>query len=99
MMANNQGVNDADIKDRIEQIGGYSRFAKAGLGVIIVAFILSLVRLLSSNIESVPQAVNAVLLPTIFVGMGLMLFGIVMHLHVMHLNLVRQLRMNDEQND
>jgi hypothetical protein len=28
--------------------------------------------------------------------MGLLLFGIGMHLHLMHLNLVRQLRMDDD---
>jgi len=31
-------------------------------------------------------------MPLIFVGMGLLLFGIGMHLHLMHMNVVRQLR-------
>jgi hypothetical protein len=30
--------------------------------------------------------IEAVLLPLIFVGMGLLLFGIGMHLHLMHVN-------------
>lgn len=34
------------------------------------------------------------LLPLIFVGLGLILYGIGMHLHLVHLNLVRQLEGN-----
>lgn len=85
-------VSDADIEDRIDQVGKYSRFAKTGVAVIGGAFVLALVGRLPYNLDSVPAAVNAVLLPTIFVGMGLLLFAIAMHLHLMHLNLVRQLR-------
>lgn len=97
-MSDDSGSDSTEgIEDRIEQVGKYSRFARAGLGVILGAFILALVGLLPSNTESVPQAVNAILLPTIFVGMGLLLFGIAMHLHLMHLNLVRQLRTSDGQ--
>lgn len=81
-----------DIEGRIEQIGRYSRFVKAGLGVIVSAFVLAVVGRLPYNLGSVASAVDAVLLPLIFVGMGLLLFGIGMHLHLMHLNLVKQLR-------
>jgi hypothetical protein len=37
------------------------------------------------------------LFPLIFVGMGLLLFGIEMHLHLLHLNLAHQLRKQREQ--
>jgi len=83
-----------DIEHRIQQVGRYSRFVKAGLGVIVAAFGLSVVGRLPYSLHSVPSAVDAVLLPLIFVGMGLLLFGIGMHLHLLHLNLVKQLRMD-----
>lgn len=99
-MSDEQGsLSDADIEDRINQVGRYSRFVKGGLGVIIAAFLLALVGRLPYNLDSVPSAVNAVLLPTIFVGMGLLLFGIGMHLHLMHLNLVHQLRKQRSQSE
>ena len=80
------------IEERLQQVGRYSRFVRAGLGVIVGAFLLAVITLLPNNLDSVSSAVNAILLPLIFVGMGLLLFGIGMHLHLMHLNLVRQLR-------
>ena len=85
-----------DIESRIQQVGRYSRFVKAGLGVIVAAFLLAVVGRLPDNLGSVSSAVDAVLLPMIFVGMGLLLFGIGMHLHLMHLNLVKQSRKSRE---
>lgn len=70
---------------------------KAGLGVILGAFLLTIDRRLPYNLDSIPSAVNAVLLPLIFVGMGLFLFGIGLHLHLLHLNLVDQLRRRESQ--
>jgi hypothetical protein len=83
---------DAEIADRIEQVGRYSRFVRVGLGVIVAAFVLAVVGRLPYRLDSVPSAVDAVLLPLIFVGMGLLLYGVGMHLHLLHLNLVSQLR-------
>jgi hypothetical protein len=80
------------IDDRIRQVGRYSRFVKAGFGVILAAFVLAVVGRLPENLDSASSAVDAVLMPLIFVGMGLLLFGIGMHLHLMHLNLVKQLQ-------
>ena len=89
----------ADIEGRVQQVGRYSRFVKAGLGVILGAFALavatllpSTLGLLPSDLDGVARAVDAILLPLIFVGMGLLLFGIGMHLHLLHLNVVRQFR-------
>lgn len=87
-----ESLSTTEIENRIQQVGRYSRFVKAGLGVIVGAFLLAVVGRLPYNLDSLPSAVDAVLLPTIFVGMGLLLFGIGMHLHLMHLNLVDQLR-------
>lgn len=99
MTDDQQPLSTADIENRIQQVGRYSRFVKAGLGVILGAFLLALVGRLPSNLDSVASAVDAVLLPTIFVGMGLLLFGIGMHPHLMHLNLVDQLRRRDTENE
>ena len=96
---NQDQPSTAEIEDRIQQLGRFSRFVKAGLGVILVAFLLAVVGRLPYNLDSVPGAVDAVLMPTIFVGMGLLLYGIGMHLHVMHLNLVAQLRMRHEDDE
>lgn len=82
------------IETQIQQVGRYSRFLKVGLGVIIGSFSLAIIIRVPRNLDSVSSAVDAVLLPLIFVGMGLLLFGIGLHLHLMHLNLVKQLRKN-----
>lgn len=97
MADDHASLSDAEIEERINRVGQYSRFVKAGLGVIVGAFLLAVVGRLPYNLDSVPSAVNAVLLPLIFVGMGLLLFGIGMHLHLMHLNLVHQLREGDSE--
>ncbi|NHN41597.1 hypothetical protein G9C85_08095 [Halorubellus sp. JP-L1] len=80
------------IETRLEDLGRYSRFSRLGLGVIVAAFAAAVVVHLPRNVDSTAAALDAVLMPTIFVGMGLLLFAIGMHLHLMHLNLVRQLR-------
>ncbi|WP_224450571.1 hypothetical protein [Haloprofundus salilacus] len=85
-------MDTRQIEERLQQLGHYSRFVKAGLGVILAAFVLAAVVLLPQNTDSLASAVEALLMPLIFVGMGLLLFGIGMHLHLMHMNLVRQLR-------
>jgi hypothetical protein len=90
-MAPDDDTSTTEIENRLQQVGRYSRLVRAGLGVILVAFLLAVVVLLPSDLDSAASAVEAILLPLIFVGMGLLLFGIGMHLHLMHLNLVRQL--------
>ncbi|RDI71654.1 hypothetical protein [Halopelagius longus] len=97
MTDDRNSLTTGEIEDRIDQLGRYSRFVRAGFGVILVAFLLAVVGKLPYNLDSVPSAVDAVLLPLIFVGMGLLLFGIGMHLHLMHLNLVDQLRRRHEE--
>ena len=92
MSPDDDSPDTARIEARLQRVGRYVRLVRAGLGVIVGAFLLSVVALLPNNLDSVASAVDAVLLPLIFVGMGLLLFGIGMHLHLMHLNLVRQLR-------
>ncbi|RKD89022.1 hypothetical protein [Halopiger aswanensis] len=83
-----------EIEDRIRQVGTYSRAVRAGYLVILIAFLLAVGGVLPANLDSVSQAIESILLPLIFVGLGLILYGIGMHLHLMHLNLVRQLEGN-----
>ncbi|WP_415382369.1 hypothetical protein [Halosimplex sp. TS25] len=97
MTPDEDSTDTAEIEERLEQVGRYSTFVKAGLGVILGAFALAVGVLLPANLDTVAGAVDAVLLPLIFVGMGLLLFGIGMHLHLMHLNLVRQLRKGSDE--
>ncbi len=98
-MSDDSGLTNTEIEGRIEQVGKYVRLVKAGFAVIVGAFLLALVGRLPYSLDSVPGAVDAVLLPLIFVGMGLLLFGIGMHLHLMHLNLVEQLRRRESESD
>lgn len=94
MAPDHDSTSTTEIEERLEHVGQYSRLVKAGFGVILGAFLLAVIVVLPSNLDSVASAVDAILMPLIFVGMGLLLFGIGMHLHLMHLNLVRQLRMS-----
>lgn len=90
-----------EIAQRIGEVGRYSRFVKIGFSIIIIAFLIAIIGVLPYNLDSIPEAVNAVLLPLIFVGMGFLLLGIGMHLHLLHLNLVRQIqhRMTEEDDE
>jgi hypothetical protein len=97
-MPDEESTSTGEIERRLQQLGRYSRFVRAGLGVILGAFTLAVVVVLPSNLGSVANAVDAILHPLIFVGMGLLLFGIGMHLHLMHLNLIRQLRESSDAN-
>ncbi|MBX0286569.1 hypothetical protein [Haloarcula salinisoli] len=91
-MSSDDETTTTEIEDRLQHLGRYSRFVKVGFGVILGAFLLAAAVLVPANLESVESVVDVMLMPLIFVGMGLLLFGIGMHLHLMHLNLVRQLR-------
>ncbi|WP_121820308.1 hypothetical protein [Halostella salina] len=80
------------IEDRIEHVGRYARLIRAGLVVIVSAFLLALGGVLPAHLDSPARAIQSVLMPLTFVGLGLILYGIGMHLHLMHLNIVRQLQ-------
>ncbi len=81
-----------EIEARIQQVGRYSRAVRTGLLIILSAFLLAVVVVLPTNLDSPSQAVESILMPLTFVGLGIILYGIGMHLHLMHLNLVRQLQ-------
>lgn len=81
-----------EIENRIQQIGKYSRAVHIGLIIILTTFLLAVGVVLPANLESPSQAIESILMPLTFVGLGTILYGIGMHLHLMHLNLVRQLQ-------
>lgn len=87
-----QRESPGDIANRINRVGRYSRLSKIGFGIIILAFGMVVGGRLPYNLGSIPAAVDAILLPLIFVGIGFLLLGIGMHLHLMHLNIVRQMQ-------
>lgn len=97
MCANSNTPSREEIEDRLQDVGRYSRLVRAGLAVIVTAFLFALAAVLPANLESPAQAVEAILMPLTFVGLGLILYGIGMHLHLMHLNLVRQLQPEEEE--
>ncbi|QCC57808.1 hypothetical protein NP511_04525 [Natrinema thermotolerans] len=82
----------AEIEERLQRIGTYSRAVRVGLLIILSAFLLAVGVVLPANLDSPSQAVESILMPLTFVGLGTILYGIGMHLHLMHLNLVRQLQ-------
>ncbi len=81
-----------EIEKRIQKIGKYSRAVRTGLVIILSAFLLAVGVVLPGNLDSPSQAIEVILMPLTFVGLGTILYGIGMHLHLMHLNLVRQLQ-------
>lgn len=81
-----------EIEERIQQVGKYSRAVRTGLVIILSAFLLAIGVVLPANLESPSRAIESILMPLTFVGLGTILYGIGMHLHLMHLNLVRQLQ-------
>ena len=98
MVANSRTPSREEIEERLQDVGRYSRLVRAGLAVIVTAFILALAIVLPANLENRAQAVESILMPLTFVGLGLILYGIGMHLHLMHLNLVRQLQPDEPEN-
>lgn len=96
-MANKTSLpSQEEIEERLQQVGKYSRAVHTGLGVILSAFLLAVGGVLPANLGSPSQAIESILMPLTFVGLGLILYGIGMHLHLMHLNLVRQLQPDPE---
>lgn len=96
MTNDTQPPSRQEIEDRIQQVGQYSRFVRLGLLIILGAFLLAVGIVLPAKHDSPVAAVETVLMPLTFVGLGLILYGIGMHLHLMHLNLVRNLQSEGE---
>ena len=87
-----QEESSGDITERIERAGWYSYLAKIGFAVIVLAFLLAVLVLLPQNLNSASNAIDEILLPLIFVGMAFLLLGIAMYLHLLNLDLIRQIK-------
>lgn len=72
------------------------RYLQAGVAVIVGTFLVALVALVSGPVHEV---YDVLVMPLLFIGLGLLLFGVGTHLHIMHLNVVRMMEMDDETND
>ena len=68
------------------------RYLQAGFSIILVTFLAGLVAL---AIPDLRLAYDVLVMPALFVGLGLLLFGVGTHLHIMHLN-VLEMRSDDE---
>ena len=98
MATDNRTPSREEIDDRLQDVGRYTRLVRAGLAVIVTAFLVALAVILPADLESPAQAVEPIPMPLTFVGLGLILYGIRMHLYLMHLNLVRQLQPEESEN-
>lgn len=92
-------LSQRDIKDRIEKVGQYAWIVRIGFAIIVTAFLLAVFTVLPANFDTIAEAVDSILLPLIFVGIGLLLFVIAKHLHLLHLNLILQLRKQSDQTE
>ncbi len=68
------------------------RYLQVGLGIILLTFLVLIGAVLSPTIDETIPAIGVLTMPSLFVGLGLLLFGIGTHLHVMHLNIIRTMR-------
>lgn len=66
---------------------------KLGLALAITA---ASVGALNALVPDLPRALQMIHLPTMFLGMGTLLFGIGRHLHLLHLNALKMGGMLDE---
>lgn len=92
-------LSQQDIEDRIKKVGQYDWIVRIGFAIIVIAFLLAVFTVLPANLDTTADAVDSILQPLIFVGIGLLLFVIAKHLHLLHLNLILQLRKQSDQAD
>lgn len=68
------------------------RYLQAGFGVIVVTFLTGVGVLIIPDLSGV---YDVLVMPALFIGLGLLLYGVGTHLHIMHLN-VLEMRENNE---
>lgn len=73
------------------------RYLQAGFTVIVLTGVAGIVTLLAPDAGGLDlrDAYDVLVMPALFVGLGLLLFGVGTHLHIMHLN-VLEMRENDD---
>lgn len=67
------------------------RYLQLGFGLIVLTFLVGLVAL---GEGAVREVYDVMVMPALFVGLGLLLYGVGTHLHIMHLN-VMEMREED----
>lgn len=67
------------------------RYLQTGFGIILLTFIISFSSVLIPSFDETASAIGVLTMPSLFVGLGLLLFGIGTHLHIMHLNIVQMM--------
>jgi len=70
------------------------RYLQSGLAVIVLTFLAGILVFYVSDLISV---YDVLVMPALFIGLGLLLFGVGTHLFVMYLNVVRMIEGDGEQ--
>ena len=66
------------------------RYLQAGFSIIVLTFLAGLLALAVPDLR---PTYEVIVMPALFVGLGLLLYSVGTHLHIMHLNV---LEMRDE---
>lgn len=72
-------------RDRLSAVKAPWLSGVSGLAIIVVAFLMSLV---NAALETPNSFISMTLQPFIFVGMGLLLYHIGLHVHAVHQNVI-----------
>lgn len=91
MVDDQSPVDQTIIESRSKRAKWYTRISKVGLGVLVGVLILVLLRALASGLNPVAAA-KMVLLPLLFVVVGVLLLLTTKHLHSINLNLLNRHR-------
>jgi len=62
------------------------RYLQAGVAIIFITFVVGVAALFDSGLREV---YDVLVMPALFIGLGLLLFGVGTHLHIMHLNVMK----------
>jgi hypothetical protein len=71
------------------------RYLQVGFSIIVLTFLVGLLVLAVPNLIPVYEVI---VMPTLFVGLGLLLYGVGTHLHIMHLNML-EMREEDKSHE
>ena len=71
--------------ERLTQVRAPWLAGSLGLGIILVAFVISVA---NASLDTPNTFISMTLQPLIFVGMGLLLYHIGQHVHALHQNVI-----------
>lgn len=61
------------------------RYLQAGFSIIVLTFLVGLLVLAVPNLIPIYEVI---VMPALFVGLGLLLYSVGTHLHIMHINML-----------